>query len=320
MKVTYDKPSGIKWKVSHAPDFGKKVKIVVVLDRSGSMNAIRDKTIDGYNEYLNGLEADSNTEYWISLYQFDSNGSEPELTVTYENCKLVNAHDLTRQSYSPRGGTPLYDAIGECIERVDRLRSIRTANDAPVVFVVITDGEENTSREFDKRKVKSLIETKTALGWTFTFLGTGIDSYSEASSIGMGAGSTSNFTPNNTHNMYMGLANSTITRSASYRNDGASANTADFFTTLTKSSMGDTRDPLNKSCTNVTINALDAQSLMDAINRSPTQGSTSTYMTPEQVAETLQIDRRTVYNKLKSGELKGTKLGDSWRIKSEDLP
>lgn len=326
MKISYDHTSGRgpKWHVTHAPDYGKRVKIVVVLDRSGSMQVIRDKTIDGYNEYLSGLRADTETEYWVSLYQFDANGSTPELTVTYENRKLKDAHNLTRASYQPRGGTPLYDAIGECITIASSTADSEMTGDAPVVFVVITDGQETSSRDFDKKKVKALIETKTALGWTFTFLGTGIDSYSEASAMGMGAGSTSNYNSSLTSNMFRGLADSTITRSSGYRSMGMHANSVDFLNSSVKCSMGDTPPSTQGNTITVgTISAMDAQSFIDHIAANPLCGSytpTSTYLTPDQVAEKLQLDRRTVYNKLKSGELKGTKVGDSWRIKSEDLP
>src|ERR1035438_2534496 len=94
-----------------------KTLVNVVLDRSGSMSCGRAGTISGYNEYINGLRADKDTEYFVSLVQFDSpSGSDsPELTIKYTDKPLVDVPLLTEADYMPRGMTPLYDAVGERI-------------------------------------------------------------------------------------------------------------------------------------------------------------------------------------------------------------
>jgi hypothetical protein len=134
------------------------------------MSSNRKGTIDGYNEYIRGLRDDKKTDYAISLIQFDAPQTMPELTVSYEDRALADVPDLNLDSYEPRGNTPLYDAIGECVRRTD-------AKGRWVIMLIITDGLENASREFTKDSVKELIRKKEAEGWTFSFLGADIDSY-----------------------------------------------------------------------------------------------------------------------------------------------
>lgn len=310
MKITYSDPA-------KSGTFGKKIRVMVVLDRSGSMNTIRKSTVDGYNEYLGSLRADPNAEYFVSLVQFDSDsGNETELTVNYEDRKLAKVSALELKDFAPRGGTPLYDAIGACINRTDKnagdVQSHEIRN-APVIMVIITDGQENSSKEFTKLAVKSLITAKEKAGWTFVFLGTGIDSYSESRSIGMSVNSTSNFNAVNTVDMYKGLGTATLRRSLSYQSMGASANTMSFFADDERSNMGDTTSGLSGSAVDL------ATVIFTPTVTNATYGG-SALLTPEDVAARLQVNVRTVYNQLDSGEIKGVKVGRQWRINSADLP
>ncbi len=185
-----------------------KMLVSVVLDRSGSMNDTRAGTISGFNEYLNGLRADKDSEYSITLVQFDANGnaSTPELTVSYVDKPLAEVSDLTLADYEPRGSTPLYDAIGECIRRVE-------AKDRGVTMVIITDGMENASQEFTLDAVKALLKGKEAEGWTVAFLAANIDAFAVGSSMGVSASHTSSYAVGNESVLYRNLAQSTVTRS-----------------------------------------------------------------------------------------------------------
>jgi hypothetical protein len=190
-----------------------QILVQVVLDRSGSMQTSRAGTISGYNEYIAGLRADKDSDYRVTLIQFDAPVAVPELTVTYEDRALADVPVLTENEYQPRGNTPLYDAIGECVRRTE-------AKGRGVICLIMTDGEENASTEFTKDSVKALIKSKEAEGWTFSFLGANIDSYAVGGSTGFRGSSISNYTVGNEVNTFRALSNATVLRAASYRTEG----------------------------------------------------------------------------------------------------
>ncbi|MCW5980770.1 MAG: VWA domain-containing protein [Bryobacteraceae bacterium] len=177
----------------------QQILVNVILDRSGSMQSSREGTIMGYNEYLKGLRADEATSYNVSLIQFDAPEERTDLTVCYLDTPLAEAPPLTARDYKPRGSTPLFDAIGECIHRVE-------AKGRPVLTVIITDGMENASREFTLEAVKALITEKEREGWRFVFLGANIDSYAVGGSLGVGAHSTANYMAGREEALYRSLA------------------------------------------------------------------------------------------------------------------
>lgn len=184
----------------------------IVLDRSGSMQAIQHETVTGLNVYLDKLREDKETEYSISLTQFDANNG-PELTVTWDDKPLSKITGLSPDQFIPRGWTPLYDAIGECVRRVK-------AGDRTIITIVITDGQENASKEFNLPQVQALIKQKEGEGWTFVFMGTGIDSYAAGGSLGVSVASTANYNPATTVTMFAANAQATMMRSASARTFG----------------------------------------------------------------------------------------------------
>jgi hypothetical protein len=194
-----------KTKGAPAPDKTNRVLVNVILDRSGSMQRTAAGTISGYNEYINGLRADKGSEYSVSLTQFDAPMAAPALTVTYLDKPLAEVPELTEADYQPRGNTPLYDAIGECVRRVN-------AKGRAVITVIITDGHENASQEFTKDGVKALIQEKEKQGWTFAFLGANIDSYAVGGSVGVRSANTANYVPGNEQALYLALAQSTVER------------------------------------------------------------------------------------------------------------
>ena len=195
------------------PD-GKKVLINVILDRSGSMTDCATSTISGYNEYINGLKADKETKYFVSLIQFDAPGHQPELTITYSDKPLKEILPLDSVGFQPRGMTPLYDAVGECIRRVE-------AKGRAVITVIITDGQENSSREFNQATIKALIAEKEAEGWGFVFLGADINAKVEAASMGIAANNAYNYSKAGTMNTYSAMASATMKRSAAIKTGGA---------------------------------------------------------------------------------------------------
>ncbi len=210
--------------------------VSVVLDRSGSMSSNTQGTIDGYNEFLNGLSKDKDTKFNVSLTQFDSPHQGPELTVSYADTPLANVPKLTKETYEPRGSTPLYDAIGECIRRVD-------AKGRPVMIVIITDGQENASREFNNEQIKKLIHDKEGEGWKFVFLGADIDSFAVGGSLGIASANVANYTKGFEKDLYGTVAMSATLHASNVRAHGMTRSTANMDTIGHENRMKMVDDP-----------------------------------------------------------------------------
>lgn len=148
-------------------------QIIVVLDRSGSMEDLQEEVVGGFNRFL--VEQQSRSDYAeMSLIQFDDLYQQDYLNTPIRDCKELVLHD----SYQPRGWTALYDAIGKTINSI-------SVTSEKVLFVIITDGQENRSSEFDLDSIKNLIQEKEDSGWDFVFLGVGLDAFAESSSVGL---------------------------------------------------------------------------------------------------------------------------------------
>ncbi len=152
--------------------------ITLILDRSGSMSDIRDDIIGGVNSFFDDQRA---TEHPITatLVQFD--GKDP-FEVIAENVTLDKIPTLTSKIYQPRGNTPLLDAIGKGIhsltQHLDTLA--QESKPADVVFVIVTDGQENSSKEFTRAHITDLIKAKEDAGWKFIFLSSDLSAVREA--------------------------------------------------------------------------------------------------------------------------------------------
>ena len=164
------------------------VDITMVLDRSGSMEGVREETIRSFNRFLSDQREEPG-EAVLTLVQFDD-----EYEVVYDAAPLVDVPDLTAQRYVPRSSTALLDAMGQTIKRTDaRLGDRRSQHAATkVLFVVITDGLENASREYDQRLVFDLIRERQRRGWQFVFLGANQDAIATASQYGIDRGGAMN--------------------------------------------------------------------------------------------------------------------------------
>ncbi len=191
----------------------KKVLVNVILDRSGSMSGIRSSTIAGYNEFLASLRADKESEYNISLFQFDANYTDPHLTISYIDTPLSKIVDLTEEGYVPRGMTPLYDAIGESVRRIEQ-------KGRGVTVMIITDGHENQSKEFTKYSVKAMITEKEKDGWKFNFMGANIDSFAVGGALGISPGATANYNAQHVNSTFAAAATSNMRYAANARTKG----------------------------------------------------------------------------------------------------
>lgn len=146
----------------------KRVFNLLVVDESGSMSIIEHQALVGINETLTTIQkmqkTHKNLEQRVTLITFDSTHKK----LFYDNVPARYARNLRPRDYNPCGGTPLYDAIGMGIAKIN---AQATENDS-VLVTIITDGEENCSEEYSLRMIKNLIEKLKKQNWTFTFIGT----------------------------------------------------------------------------------------------------------------------------------------------------
>jgi hypothetical protein len=170
---------------SAAPD--DVVHVQIVLDRSGSMGSIAAATVDAVNGFLAKQRAHPGMAR-ISLADFDS--QEPFRTLI-DAVPVAEVLDLTADDYQPRGGTPLFDAIGRAVERCDT-RSVDHP-DEDQVLVILTDGLENASTDFDGPTISTLLDARQESGWAVLFLGANQDSFTTGDSLSMKPGNIRNF-------------------------------------------------------------------------------------------------------------------------------
>ena len=163
--------------------------ITVILDRSGSMQEIRGDVIGGFNALLAEHQATEGLAT-LSLVQFDT--QDPYEVI--HSFKLLPAiPQLTHTTYVPRGGTPLLDAMGHAINDLDASLSVMQEKDRPaqVVVVTITDGQENSSREFNRAVISRMIAEKQERShWQFVFLSADLNAINDAMHYGVRHGST----------------------------------------------------------------------------------------------------------------------------------
>jgi uncharacterized protein YegL len=166
--------------------------IYFVLDRSGSMESMASDVVGGFNGFLAEQQADW-PDALMTLIQFDSNDPHEVLA---EAVPIAEVRRLSRDSFAPRGGTPLYDAMGHAITdatiRIEQRRAARQPDES-ILFVTFTDGEENQSVQYRREQLFDLVKKHEQEGWTFVYLGADQDAYAEGGRVGFSASSTQNF-------------------------------------------------------------------------------------------------------------------------------
>lgn len=158
--------------------------LVCIADRSGSMEAIRDDAIGGFNAFLDAQRAEPG-EARLTFVQFDG-----QYEVLFDDMALAHVPPLTRETFVPRGATALFDALGRTLDTVgERLAATPEAErPAKVVVVVVTDGQENASRTYTREQVFARItHQRSVYGWEFVFLAANQDAIAGAVALGMDA-------------------------------------------------------------------------------------------------------------------------------------
>ncbi len=161
--------------------------ITLVVDRSGSMAQVREDAEGGVNSFIE-QQAKEPGEALLTLVQFDTE---------YEFLhKGIPISQVPKYELVPRGMTALLDAVGRAINETGERLAKMDERDRPglVVFVVMTDGHENSSKEFSKADIKAMIQRQQdTYNWHFTFLGANQDAFAEAGGMGIAAAGVANF-------------------------------------------------------------------------------------------------------------------------------
>lgn len=199
----------------------QRVLVNVILDKSGSMASKLNDVIEGFNAYVNGLSKEEKVDYLFSLTLFDTLVAYRDVAIP-----LGSVRKLDTQTYVPGGNTALNDAIGITVRKVE--------GDKPqvdkVITVIMTDGEENSSREWTHDAVKSLIEQKEKEGvWTFVFLGAAPDAWVQGRSYGIPMGNVAQYSTSQYRDAFVATAAAVNIAAA-----GTKAQSANLFSSLSK--------------------------------------------------------------------------------------
>lgn len=166
-----------------------KTEILVITDRSGSMSSIADDVIGGFNRFLRDQKRQPG-DARITYTQFDT-----QYEVVYQGRPIQQVEELNRNTFVPRGGTALFDAIGRTLnEQGKRIKDEAWAE--LVVVCIITDGEENSSKEYSKSRVREMVSHAEANGWKFLFLAANQDAFAASRDFGSAAQYSGNFQAN----------------------------------------------------------------------------------------------------------------------------
>jgi uncharacterized protein YegL len=186
------------------PDF---TSINVIIDRSGSMSGLATDTIGSFNKFL----ADQKVvpgEAAFSLCTFNH-----DYNLVHDFVKLASVPDLDSKTYAPAGNTALLDAMGTTIDSLGQKLAAMPEDERPskVVFLIITDGEENSSHRYTKAQIKSKVEhQRSVYNWEFVFMGANIDAIAEGQALGVSMQNSMNYeaTKGGTRKLYQATSDS----------------------------------------------------------------------------------------------------------------
>ena len=157
-------------------------ELVFILDKSGSMSGLEEDTIGGFNSMIEKQKKEEG-ECLVSVVLFDH-----ECEVLYDRVPIAEVPKMTSEEYFTRGNTALIDALGGAIHHISNVHKYAREEDVPekTLFIITTDGMENSSRKYSYDNVKKMVEKKKEKNhWEFIFLGANIDAVSVANKFGV---------------------------------------------------------------------------------------------------------------------------------------
>lgn len=173
----------------------KKIKnsiteLVFIIDRSGSMCGLEQDTAGGFNSLIN-KQKHKDGKCYVSAVLFDN-----VCEVLYDRNDISEIREMTVRDCEARGSTALMDALGGAIHHIGNIHKYARAEDVPehTMFVIITDGLENSSVRYSANQVRAMVEKeKSQYGWEFIFLGANIDAVETAARYGIDADRAVNY-------------------------------------------------------------------------------------------------------------------------------
>jgi hypothetical protein len=207
----------------------KETTIVsMLIDSSGSMFSIAGATIEGCNSYVDTLKKElKNQDVYFSMIHFSGSDEfnygntiigpqigprtfKPNHVKTLQVGVNINeAIKLSERNYTPSGGTPLIDASVKTILATDELVA-KYGSNSKVIVVIQTDGAENMSTEYNSSHLKAMVEDRTAKGWSFVYLGAGINAFASASQYGFNIANTISYDRTKSGEVFKGLAQNSV--------------------------------------------------------------------------------------------------------------
>lgn len=162
-------------KVEVAQPVQKVMHNLIILDESGSMDRIRKQALSGVNETIKTIrqaqEQMPGMKQMLTFVTFDSLYDGTDIRTVFEDLPIDQVHDVSERSYCPCGGTPLYDAMGVSLAKLQT--QVQAGEHALVT--IITDGMENSSHEYSAKAIKSIVSLLREKGWVFVYIGANQD-------------------------------------------------------------------------------------------------------------------------------------------------
>ena len=150
-----------------------KIFNLIILDESGSMQSIKDVTISGFNELVQTIKSAEKQypeqSHMITFITFNSLG----IKTIIDNQAVSELDVINEKLYNPSAMTPLYDAMGHGMAKIEK--EVSELNNYNVLVTILTDGMENASKEYSGPQIKMWIEELKTKNWTFTYIGTDHD-------------------------------------------------------------------------------------------------------------------------------------------------
>lgn len=157
-------------------------ELVLILDRSGSMSSCARSTVDCFNDFIEKQKQENSGAVYVSVVLFNQ-GRE----VLYNRVGLYEVRPLTVEEFRASGGTALYDALASGIHHIGKAYKYARPDEAPgkTIFVVITDGAENSSRLYTLEETRKMVEREIReYGWEFLFFGANLQAKEVAQALG----------------------------------------------------------------------------------------------------------------------------------------
>lgn len=158
-----------------------KVYNLIILDESGSMASMQQPTMSTFNELIQSIAGEStkkdSQEQWINFFSFNGLGIKEQMPLQKVSSLLL----LNEENYRPDSMTPLFDAIGHAASKLKL--ALAKEKDYVVLVTILTDGEENDSKEYSGAQISTMINSLKKKNWVFTYIGTNQDVAKEAAKI-----------------------------------------------------------------------------------------------------------------------------------------